>query len=145
MQARSTGVRSTKNLFSTDATAVNAATIKQAGLTPMARGTYILVPVPTDKVPIKEFTEQCGHKYVIGRGFYELSKKETIQTSKDLVVVGKKDSKVYSGPQARSLVGLPDSMDVRVEPNSNPDYTIFVQSTSVNRHLKVGTKYLYLL
>lgn len=145
MRGRATGVRSSTSLFSTDATTVNAATISAAGLKPLARGTYILVPVNRDNVPIKEFTEECGHQYKVGRGFYELMKKETIQTSKDIVVVGKKDSKVYSGREARGLVGLPDNMDVRVEPNSNPDYTIFVQSTSVNRHLKIGTKYLYLL
>lgn len=142
MTGRATGVRSTKNLFSTDATAVNAVTISQAGLTPMARGTYVLVPVPTDSV-IKAFTEDCGHKYQVGRGFYQLMKTETIQASKDVVVVSKKDSKVYSGRDARQLIGLPD-LDVRVKPDYNADFTIYVQSTSVNRKLPAGTKYLYL-
>lgn len=142
MTGRATGVRSTKTLFSTDATAVNATTISQVGLKPMARGTYMLVPVPSDSV-IKQFTEDCGYQYQVGRGFYQLMKTETIQTSKDVVVVSKRDSKVYSGPDARMLIGLPD-IDVRVKPDFNPDFTIFVQSTSVNRKLPAGTKYLYL-
>lgn len=149
MQARATGVRSTRTLFSTDATAVNVATISQAGLKPMAKGTYILVPVvkPAGEtgttVRIDEFTRQCGQVYQVGRGFYQLMKREEIQATKDIVVVGKKDHKVYSGQDARQIVGLPD-MNVRVSPSHNPDFDIFVQSTSLNRNLIVGTRYLYL-
>jgi hypothetical protein len=143
MAGRATGVRSTRNLFSTDAAAVNTQTISQAGLVPMAKGTYVLVPVPIDSV-IKAFTEECGHKYQVGRGFYQLMKTETIQSTKDVVVVSKRDSKVYSGRDARQMIGLPD-MDVRVKPDYNADFTIFVQSTSINRKLPAGTKYLYLI
>jgi hypothetical protein len=143
MKSRASGMRSTRNLFSTDATAVNAVTISQAGLKPLAKGSYILVPVPKDCV-IKDFTEECGHKYQAGRGFYELMKTETIQSTKDIVVVGRKDSKVYSGRDGRQMIGLPD-MDVRVKPDYNPDFKIFVQSMSVNRKLMAGTKYLYLI
>jgi hypothetical protein len=143
MQARATGVRSTRSLFSTGADAVNVQTIAQAGLTPLARGSYILVPVPTDG-RIDEFTKACGHTYQVGRGFYQLMKREEIQASKDIIVVGKKDHKVYSGRDARQMVGLPD-MNVRVSPNHNPDFDIFVQSTSINRKLIAGTRYLYLI
>jgi hypothetical protein len=143
MQARATGVRSTRSLFSTGADAVNVQTIAQAGLAPLARGGYILVPVPTDG-RIDEFTKQCGHTYQVGRGFYQLMKREEIQASKDIIVVGKKDHKVYSGRDARQMVGLPD-MNVRVSPNHNPDFDIFVQSTSINRKLIAGTRYLYLI
>ena len=143
MKARAAGTRSTRSLFSTDATAVNVATIAQAGLKPMARGTYILVPVPTDS-RIDDFTRACGHEYKAGNGFYQLMKREEIQATKDIVVVGKKDHKVYSGQDARQVVGLPD-MNVRVSPNHNPDFDIFVQSTSINRKLIAGTRYLYLI
>jgi hypothetical protein len=51
---------------------------------------------------------------------------------------------VYSGRDARQIVGLPD-MNVRVSPSHNPDFDIFVQSTSLNRKLIAGTKYLYLI
>jgi hypothetical protein len=143
MRGRASGVRSTKTLFSTDATAVNAVTISQAGLKSMAKGTYILVPVPTDS-RIDEFTKACGHNYQVGRGFYQLMKREEIQATKDIVVVSKKDHKVYSGRDARQMVGLPD-MNVRVSPNHNADFDIFVQSTSINRKLIAGTRYLYLI
>lgn len=142
MQARATGVRSTTNLFSTGADAVNVQTIAQAGLKPLAKGTYVLVPVPTDS-RIDEFTKQCGFNYEVGKGFYQLMKREEIQATKKIVVVGKKDHKVYGGQDARSMVGLPD-LNVRVSPNHNPDFDIFVQSTSINRKLIAGTRYLYL-
>lgn len=143
MQARTTGVRSTTTLFSTGAATVNAQTIASHGLTPLDKNTYALVPVPKDSV-IKEFTEECGFKYQVGKGFYQLMKRELIQANKDVMVVSRKDSKVYRGKDARHLVNLPD-IDVRVSPDPNADYTIFVQSTSVNRKLLAGTKYLFLV
>jgi len=144
MVGRASGLRSTTGLFSTNAQAVNAQTIAQAGLTPLKRGEYMLVPVPRD-TDIKTFTEECGHTYKLGRGYYELMKRETIQPAKEIVVVERaKTARVYAGRDARNLVGLPD-MEVRVEPDHNPDYKIYVQSTSINRKLIAGTKYLYLL
>jgi len=144
MTARASGVRSTRTLFSTDASAVNASTIKQASMVPLARNKYMLIPVPSDCV-IKDFTESCGQNYVLGRGYYELSKPEDIQPQKEIAIVERNSSgNVYIGGDARQMLGLPD-MQVRVRPSYNPDYTVFVQSTSINRKLKVGTKYLYLI
>jgi hypothetical protein len=143
MTNRASGIRSTRSLFSTGADAVNVQTISQAGLTPMRIGTYVLVPVPVDS-RIDEFTKQMGHNYQVGRGFYQLMKREEIQATKDIVVVSKKDHKVYSGRDARQMVGLPD-MNVRVSPDHNADFDIFVQSTSLNRKLIAGTRYLYLI
>jgi uncharacterized protein YegL len=144
MRGRASGVRSTRTLFSTDAVAVNAATIAQAGLSPLARDTYMLIPVPKD-TDIKSFTEAAGLNYRTGNGFYQLMKSETIQPNKKIVVVERAaTAKVYSGREARQLVGLPD-MEVRVKPDFNDQYHIFVQSTSNNRKLISGTRYLYLL
>ena len=150
MTNRASGIRSTRSLFSTGADAVNVQTIAQAGLKPLPKGSYILVPVvkPAGEtgttIRIDDFTRQCGQVYQVGRGFYQLMKREEIQATKDIVVVSKKDHKVYSGRDARQMVGLPD-MNVRVSPNHNPDFDIFVQSTSLNRNLIVGTRYLYLI
>lgn len=144
MTARASGTRSTRNLFSTNADAVNATTIAQAGLTPLRRSAYKLIPVPQD-TPIREFTEGCGLKYILGRGYYELSKTETIQPQKEIAIVERGPrGNVYVGHDARQMIGLPD-MEVRVKPDYNPDYLVYVQSTSVNRKLKAGTKYLYLV
>jgi len=48
---------------------------------------------------------------------------------------------VYMGDAARQMLGLP-SMHVKVGPGDHPDYTIFVQSTSMNRKLIQGTSLL---
>lgn len=144
MVGRRSGIRSTKTLFSTDPVAVNAVTIAQAGLAPLARDTYMLIPVPRD-TDIKSFTEASGLNYRTGNGFYQLMKPESVQANKKIVVVERAaTARVYSGREARQLIGLPD-MDVRVKPDFNDQYHIFVQSTSNNRKLIAGTKYLYLL
>jgi hypothetical protein len=143
MTSRATGIRSTTGLFSTDAQTVNKITIKQAGLKPLAASKYKLVPVPYD-VEIRQFTVDCGFQYIIGQGFYELSKTETIQPQKVIAIVERGPrAKVYVGADARNMLNLPDA-EVRVRPDFNADYAVYVQSTSVNRKLKAGTKYLYL-
>lgn len=144
MAARATGIRSTTGLFSTDLSTVNKTTIKGAGLKALTASKYKLVPVPHD-VEIRQFTQDCGFQYIIGQGFYELSKTETIQPQKVIAIVERGPrSKVYVGADARNMIGLPDA-EVRVRPDFNPDYAVYVQSTSVNRKLKAGTKYLYLV
>ena len=144
MTSRASGVRSTTNLFSTDASAVNAATIQQAGLKPLAKNTYMLVVVPKD-TDIKSFTEACGQQYKLGRGYYELGKRETIQPQKEIAIVERRGAqRVFTGRDARQMIGLPD-MEVRVSPDYNPDYAVFVQSTSINRKLIAGSRYLYLI
>lgn len=142
MSARASGVRGTRSLFSTGADAVNAGTVAAAKLTPMKTGSYFLVPVPKDSV-IKEFVESTGNVYRVGNSYYELMKTETIQGNKRLAVVDNKTHKVYTGDGVRKMIGLSD-LSVRVKPNHNPDYKIFVQSTSVNRKLIAGTRVLIL-
>lgn len=140
MEGRVHGIRGSRSVFSTDATTVNAVTIQQADLKPLVSGSYILIPVPI-KVQIREFVTSNGFPYVTGRAFYQLSKTEKIQPQKQIAVVDKTTAKVYTGPEARALVGLPD-MHVSVKPDYNKDYDIFVQSTSVNRNLMPGTRLL---
>jgi hypothetical protein len=142
MTGRATGVRGTRSLFSTGADAVNKQTVAAAGLTPLQPSEFMLVPVPYDS-PIREFVEGCGRTYQLGRAYYELTKTESIQPQKDVAIVEKRTKRVYVGRAARQLVGLPD-VEVRVKPDRNPDFTIFVQSTSVNRKLVAHTQLLLL-
>lgn len=150
MEARATGLRSTNNLFDMSAAAVNAATIHAAGLTPLDPSEYVLIPV-IFKPPFKEgddwistFTESIGYQYVARRGFYQLTLASVlVQAHKEIAVVEKKSGKVYTGKNARALLGLPD-MNVTLKASQNPDYDIFIQSTSNNRKLLLGSTYLYL-
>ncbi|GAA2390351.1 vWA domain-containing protein [Streptomyces glaucosporus] len=143
MVGRTQGIRGSRAVFSTGADAVNKDTIKAAGLTPVNPSEYQLIPVPRE-VAIRDWVVECGHAYRTGCAFYQLSKSEKIQAQKQIAVLEKKTDRVYTGPEARALLGLPD-VEVRVKPDHNDDFTIFVQSTSVNRKLVPNTRLLLML
>ncbi|MFI5831904.1 vWA domain-containing protein [Streptomyces sp. NPDC051578] len=140
MVGRTRGIRGSRAVFSTGAETVNKDTIKAAGLTPVDPAGYQLVPVAREAV-IREWIVESGHTYRTGCAFYQLSKSEKVQARKQIAVLEKKTDRVYTGPQARALLGLPDA-EVRVKPDQNDDFTIFVQSTSVNRKLVPNTRLL---
>jgi hypothetical protein len=140
MVGRSQGIRGSRAVFSTGAETVNKDTIKAAGLTPVNPSEYQLIPVARDAA-IREWVVECGHTYRTGCAFYQLSKSEKVQARKQIAVLEKKTDRVYAGPEARALLGLPDT-EVRVKPDHNDDFTIFVQSTSVNRKLVPHTRLL---
>lgn len=136
MQARKTGARSVKNLFN-----MSDPTLSQvnAHMTPLHFGQFRLLEVH-QKQRIDSFVEiSLQRPYKLGEAYYELSKPEIIQPQKDIVIVGR--SGAYTGPDARKLLNLPD-VHVKVAPNHNPDYKIFVQSTSNNRNLMPNTQLL---
>ncbi|MEU3771955.1 vWA domain-containing protein [Streptomyces sp. NPDC032472] len=140
MVGRSKGIRGTRAMFSTGADAVNKDTIEKAGLRPADPSGYQLLSVDR-AAAIRDWIVENGHSYRTGGAFYQLSKSEKIQARKQIAVLEKKTDRVYTGPQARVLLGLPDA-EVRVKPDHNDDFTIFVQSTSVNRKLVPQTRLL---
>ncbi|MEV4950226.1 VWA domain-containing protein [Streptomyces sp. NPDC053755] len=140
MVGRTQGIRGSRAVFTTGAEAVNKDTIKAAGLTPVDPSQYRLLAVAKD-AGIREWVLESGHTYRTGGAFYQLSKSEKIQARKQIAVLEKKTDRVYTGPEARALLGLPD-VEVRVKPDHNDDFTIFVQSTSVNRRLVAHTRLL---
>lgn len=141
MTARTKGVRGTRNVFSTGVDAVNKSTVSQS-LIPLSSSAYRLLPVGVVDRIDNFVRRSTGSHYVPGMAYYQLTKTETIQARKDIVVVDKKTNKAYSGPEARHLIGLPDGQPIRVRPDHNPLYDIYVQSTSINRKLLAGTKVL---
>lgn len=142
MAARATGLRGTRTLFSMDAATLNPSTVRAANLSEISPGALHVLRV--DKPwPIREYVEERGLRFQLGNAFYQLVKPEKVQAGKDIAIRHKASGKVYSGAAARGLLGLPD-MEVKVQPDYNPDYDVFVQSTSVNRKLVPGTDLLYL-
>jgi hypothetical protein len=140
MQGRATGVRGSRAIFSTGSDAVNKQTIKAADLKPLKANQFAFLPVHVT-MQIKPFVESAGRTFRVGSAYYPLTKTETIQDHKAVAIVRRKDGKVYTGQHARDLLGLP-AMTVRVSPQHNPDFDVYVQSTSVNRKLVAGTKLL---
>lgn len=141
MQARKSGLRGTKNLFSMGEE-LTAADVHST-LQHIPAASYKLIPVD-ETMQIRDFVIRAGYRYATGCAFYELSKRETVQGTKQIAVVEKKTDRVFLGQDARRLVGLPD-VNTTVKPGHNPDYQIFIQSTSVNRKLIPGTRLLLMV
>lgn len=94
---------------------------------------------------IAPFVERMTRvNYVRGSAFYELVKSEkAVQASKLIIIRNRKDGAVYAGQSARDLLNLPTQGTIKLSPGDFGDWEIFIQSTSSNRHLPVGTKVLY--
>lgn len=102
---------------------------------------YQVLDVP-EKTDIKSFVLSTGADFHKGDGFYEWTKTETIQEKKHVVAQNKKTGAIIEGVRARKALGLPaERGDFKPDPKSN--YVGFIQSTSVNRALVGGTKFLY--
>ena len=57
----------------------------------------------TERMSIKSFVEKHKLKFATGRGFYQLSKPETIQFHKEVVVRRKSDGTMASGDEVQFL------------------------------------------
>ncbi len=104
------------------------------------------IHVSTDQ-PIKELVQANGLIFKIGRGFYEFTKRETIQASKEVLILDRDTGDMFEGTAAREVLGLPHGASINLNPKDagfdTHRYTVFVQSTSANRKLIGGTTFLY--
>ena len=143
MTGRAAGVRSTRNIFSTDPTVLNPSSVRAAGLGKLSPSSYAIMDVYGHvRQDIRPFVEGRGYQYIVGNAYYQLTKRETIQAGKQILVREKATGNVYGGQEARDLLGLGQNT-VNVTPSQNPLYEVYVQSKSVNRKLVPGTKLIY--
>lgn len=106
-------------------------------------GRFQQIPVAADEV-IKDLVESQGLDFKPGRGFYEFTKRETIQAKKEVVILDIGSGDFYEGDAARDVLGLPKGSNIDISPSFDKSkYRVFVQSTSFNRKLKGGTTFLY--
>lgn len=140
LQSRAQGVRSfrsglfTLNTVSTDQIKKN--------LTPLSPSSYSMLRFEgPNTVEIKDLVNsRLPVSYQRGFGYYELVKHEHIQPSKAVAI--EQNGSIYVG-NARDMLGLPDET-VKIGPDWNAGYKIFVQSGSVNRKVIPGQRILYL-
>lgn len=132
MNARATGLKSTTGLFSMDPSNINHKSVAQ-----LQEVTGVQAIKVTGVAKIRDFIESKGLPFIQGSYFYPVVKRELIGKDKDVMIRHNISGKLYGGPEARALVGLPDS-DTRVTPDFNPEFTLFVRSTSQNRNLVPG-------
>lgn len=148
-----TGQRGTKNLFAMNTAAATASTVKTLGVKPLERGKFVLINPPAqDKTQIKDMVTENGLAFRLGMNYYELRKVEKIQGDKKIALVRKQDAaarkagaplEVFVGYEVRDFLGLPGH-EVRVGPQASPDFDIFVQSNSNNRHMMNNMRLLVL-
>lgn len=98
-----------------------------------------------ENAPIKQFVMDNGATFKKGRGFYEFTKRVEVQEYKEVILMDNATGDLYSGDKARQMAGIPIGIRAKVSPGSGDlaGYTCFIQSTSVNRKLLAGTKFLY--
>jgi hypothetical protein len=143
MMGRATGTRGTRNLFSMDSAVSKVSVADMKMLDRLHFGQYRVLEVDADQ-PIAPFVEKhTARKYSMGEAYYALTKKETVQANKAIAIYDKKTREVFTGVNARAILGLPD-YEVKVDAANHPHFEIFIQSTSVNRKLIAGTKLLLL-
>lgn len=105
-------------------------------------GRFQILDVDSEAV-ISNFVTAQGVRFNPGRGFYQLTKSEKVQSHKE-ILQDKATGDLFTGRQVRDILGLPVGVDSRLSSKSLLDkYNIFIQSTSYNRKLVGGTKFLY--
>ncbi len=140
-KARAAGKKSVKGFFTTDLSKLSAKEVKK-NLTDLSDQLRVLKI--TKEAAIKDFVEEKGLTYLKGRAFYQLTKDEKVQSTKEIMLQEKGKAPIYGGAEARQLLGLPEYDDVKVRPGNHANWDIYVQSTSTNRKLVRGTNLLYL-
>lgn len=146
MYSRSIGVRSVKNVYTTDMSNVKLEDLK-AKLHDVS-GAVKFMKVEKE-CSIKEFAEEKTKvPYITGSVYYCLTKTEEVQPYKfpEFLIRIKNTKTVYGGPEACKLVGIDPTQanKIKVIPGNHANYEIYVPSTSVNRKLVRGTDTIYL-
>lgn len=101
---------------------------------------YEVFDVPRD-ISIQGFVELQGLEFEKGRGFYEWMKSEIVQDYKQVIAQNKATGAIITGERARSVLDI-EIKSGRQKPTSET-HRGFIQSTSTNRKLIAGTKFLY--
>jgi hypothetical protein len=139
MTNRAQGVRGTKSFFA------NTSGIKQSDvqrtLSEVTPGSVAVYRVRCDEA-VQPFVEREHGSFQPGCAYYQLSKSEKVQHYKNLALRHRISGKIYTGPQVRQLLQIPDNTEIRLKPGDNKDYDIFIQSTSINRKLIADTDVL---
>lgn len=137
MRQRATGVRGTRSFFTMGAKAITKNIVRHA-MFEISPALYDILPTRKvkDKTQIRDFVESFTKApYRLGSAYHLPDEPIEIQNHKEILIYEKKTGRVFEGNCVRGLLGLPDHT-VKVAPASHPDYSFFVQSKSVNRHVK---------
>jgi hypothetical protein len=136
---RSQGIRGSRSLFRPDIK-VTPSQVKKS-LDELNPSEYVIYRVSRES-QIRDFVESKTRRpYVKGSAYYQLverTRPHKIQDYKQIVIRDTRSGRLYTGDNARVILGLPD-YEVKVKPGDFQNFDVFVQSTSVNRKLTGGT------
>lgn len=134
--------RGLNKMFDTMLKREDTAVYESAELRTVKPGRFQILEVDNE-ISIKAFVLENGLAFKTGRGFYEFTKTETIQGKKEIVLMERSTGDLFEGEAAREMLGLPMGETVRIKPSNLEKYAVFVQSTSANRKLMGGSRFLY--
>ncbi|XP_028390648.1 uncharacterized protein LOC114515562 [Dendronephthya gigantea] len=98
----------------------------------------------TKRISIREFFKANDLEFATGKGFYQLTKPETIQGNKEIIVRRKSDGKIVTGDEVRDVLDIPKATaKFKLDREKLQDFDVFVQSTSYNRILVQDSDFLY--
>jgi len=148
--SRSLGATSSQNYFTTNLTGITQKNLE--ALQSLDKDFYVWEVkkeeditsfVETQLKRYPSLTKIIGTEYQPGRAYYQLTKREKVQSHKDLIIRDNITARIYGGAQARQLIGMPVTGTITVTPGNHGNFSLFVKSTSSNRKLVRGTKLLY--
>lgn len=134
--------RGLNKMFSTMLNRKLSTDLSETDLHAVPPGRFQVLEIDKD-CAIRGFVEENGLTFKKGRGFYEFTKTETVQGYKEIILMDRATGDFFEGEKAREMLGLPIGETARIRPASLEKYAVFVQSTSVNRKLIKGTRFLY--
>lgn len=138
-EGRASGEKSTKRFFA-NLHDVSVKEIKTALVDISKEVEVIKVTAKHDGSQIRDFVQDVSKNgFKKGTAFYQLSKTEDVQENKVLAVRDKLRGAVYSGANARDVLGLSQTGTIKLAPENLGQWDVFVQSTSVNRKVVAGT------
>ena len=103
-----------------------------------------------DDIRIDEFVDQYTDEgFVLGHGFYQLSKRVIVQRYKEIILQDVDSGDFFAGGAVRQMIGLKPQLprgqgtNEKLSPVTLSQYRIFIQSTAPNRKLLGDTMFLY--
>ncbi len=90
---------------------------------------------------MKEIVEGANLEYEQGKGYYQVTKKESLTNKKKIIVIDEQDQTMFRDDDALEEIGI--KKKAKYDINVKDGYVVFVQSTSHNRKLPEGSYVLY--
>lgn len=137
--ARSAGATSSTTFYA------DANKVDTSALTDISKEVSLYVVPDADMgIEIRPFILRHRMEYLKGAAFYQLTKTEArVSHTKLIAIRDRNTGQVFSGADARKMIGLPTDKNARLHPGDHGNYDLFIQSESVNRKLVAGTGVLY--